>query len=91
MSDFTPSLDELRGEFHGLEAEFDRGIDKILADAKQEVTDLLDEIILQKNRAISAVRELHRKDDKECATCRDAYGDYLRYPCPTIQALDGDM
>lgn len=38
---------------------------------------------------IAAVRELHRKDDRECAVCRDTYGDYAHYPCPTIAALDG--
>lgn len=63
---------------------------EIRADAKREVTDLLDESILQKNRAIASVRELHRKEDKECATCRDAYGDYVRHPCPTFQALEGE-
>lgn len=36
MSDYTPTLDELRGEFHGLEDEFDRAIDQIQADAKRE-------------------------------------------------------
>lgn len=38
--------------------------------------------------AIARVREVHVKDDRECATCRDAYGDYMHYPCPTITALD---
>ena len=37
----APTEDQLRGEFHGLEAEFDRAIEKIKAEAKAEALDSL--------------------------------------------------
>jgi len=42
--------------------------------------------------AIARVRALHTRwdaDPASCAHCVDSYGTPVRYPCPTIRALDG--
>ncbi|WP_399559227.1 hypothetical protein OH809_45485 (plasmid) [Streptomyces sp. NBC_00873] len=45
----------------------------------------------QAEAAIERVRELHQRwdaDPASCAHCVDGYGTPLRYPCPTVRALD---
>jgi hypothetical protein len=47
------------------------------------------------NEAISRVRELHQQDGDYCAVCERRGGGYssgqrIPYPCPTIEALNGD-
>ena len=46
-------------------------------------------------KAIQRVRELHKEingpaDDTTCSACAFDEVNYPQYPCPTIQALDGN-
>ncbi|MFB7222425.1 hypothetical protein [Streptomyces sp. NPDC056227] len=45
----------------------------------------------KKAEAVERVRKLHQRWDTDpvsCAHCDDGYGTPLRYPCPTLRALD---
>lgn len=58
------------------------------------------EELAELREAIARVRELHKKiktqwiDGYVCSVCAEytkGYEEWVKYPCPTIQALDGEQ
>jgi len=44
--------------------------------------------------AIARVRELHQEVNGDCNICKNTYSNgngWIKYPCPTIKALDGEQ
>jgi hypothetical protein len=41
--------------------------------------------------ALSAVVELHKPWNFGCSHCINIEGGYMSYPCPTIQAIEGEI
>lgn len=63
----------------------------LIADSSVKVM----EELIQASEAIQRVRKLHAPDKENCCTeCREELNDewnWVEYPCPTIQALDGEQ
>lgn len=79
-----PEVESLRREIEQLESG--------LAEAQYR-WELATDAALGMRAQIGAVRELHHKDSYgDCAECPGAYdfGPNQEWPCPTIQALDGE-
>ena len=73
----------LRERIEELEAERDRWKDRWQATVEDADT---------QRATIARVRDLHQNEDGHCVRCSEDYGLTVgTYPCPPIQALEGDQ